>query len=35
MLVAPEWNADKTIVIDGVTNKMRALGYKQGCLADK
>jgi radical SAM protein (TIGR01212 family) len=35
MLVAPEWNADKTIVIDGVTDKMRALGYKQGCLADK
>ena len=35
MLVAPEWNADKTIVIDGVTQKMRELGYRQGCLAEK
>ena len=35
MLVAPEWNSDKTIVIDTLMEKMRELGYRQGCLAEK
>ena len=35
MLVAPEWNSDKTIVIDTLMEKMQALGYRQGCLANK
>ena len=35
MLVAPEWNSDKTIVIDAITAKMRELGYRQGSLAEK
>ena len=35
MLVAPEWNSDKTIVIDTLMEKMRALGYRQGTLATK
>ncbi len=35
MLVAPEWNSDKTTVIDGIIKRMSELGYKQGCLADK
>lgn len=35
MLVAPEWNSDKTIVIDRLMEKMQALGYRQGCLTEK
>ena len=35
MLVAPEWNSDKTIVIDTLMEKMKILGYRQGTLADK
>ena len=35
MLVAPEWNSDKTIVIDRLMEKMQSLGYRQGCLAKK
>ena len=35
MLVAPEWNSDKTIVIDRLMEKMQSLGYRQGCLAEK
>ena len=35
MLVAPEWNSDKTIVIDTLMEKMQSLGYRQGCLAKK
>ena len=35
MLVAPEWNSDKTIVIDTLMEKMRELGYRQGTLATK
>ena len=35
MLVAPEWNSDKTIVIDTLMEKMRELGYRQGTLARK
>ena len=35
MLVAPEWNSDKTIVIDTLMEKMQALGYRQGCLSEK
>ena len=35
MLIAPEWNSDKTIVIDTLMEKMRALGYRQGTLATK
>ena len=35
MLVAPEWNSDKTVVIDAVTKKMGELGLKQGSLANK
>ncbi len=33
MLVAPEWNSDKTAVIDAVMRRMGELGYKQGSLA--
>ena len=33
MLVAPEWNSDKTVVIDGIIRKMRERGYKQGSLS--
>lgn len=35
MLVAPEWNSDKTIVIDRLMEKMQSLGYRQGTLAEK
>ena len=35
MLVAPEWNSDKTIVIDAIVEKMEKLGYRQGCLSNK
>ena len=35
MLVAPEWNSDKTIVIDRLMEKMQSLGYRQGSLANK
>ncbi len=35
MLVAPEWNSDKTVVIDAVIKRMMALGYKQGSLSEK
>ena len=35
MLGAPEWNSDKTIVIDTLMEKMRELGYRQGILAGK
>ena len=33
MLVAPEWNSDKTAVINAVMKRMGELGYKQGSLA--
>lgn len=35
MLVAPEWNSDKTIVIERIMKRMQELRYRQGCLANK
>lgn len=35
MLVAPEWNSDKTIVIERIMKRMQELGYRQGSLANK
>ncbi len=33
MLVAPDWNRDKTAIIDAVNSSMKAKGYSQGSLS--
>jgi radical SAM protein (TIGR01212 family) len=35
MLIAPDWNKNKSEIIDGITEKLRAMGLRQGSLYKK